>query len=126
MHKNSSKYLFLFSTLYTLVLLYFSLADPETVLSEDRIPHQDKLMHLVAYVLLAFFWGIYGCFRVGNKVLIITFSATLVFGIVLEAVQEIINSSRTTDVLDLIANCTGVVLGTVFVHYYQKSKYKIT
>ena len=106
--------------------MYFSLADPETVLPEDRIPHQDKLMHLVAYVLLAFFWGLYGYSRLKNKALIITFSATLVFGIVLESVQEMINSSRTTDVLDLIANCTGVVLGTIIVHYYQKSKYKIT
>ena len=122
---NKNRLLLLGTLVYTLVLLYFSLGDADAVLPDYKIVHQDKWMHLLAYILLAFLWGLYSINRLEHKALIISFFATLIFGIVLEGIQEIINSSRTTDVLDLIANCIGVGVGTVIVHYYQKTKVKI-
>lgn len=110
---------------YTIVLLYFSLSNADAVLLNPIIKYQDKLLHFLAYLVLAFIWGLY-LNRTALKVpLLISFLATFAFGIVLEVFQEYINPLRTTDLFDGISNCFGVIVGTLIVRYYQKTKVKI-
>lgn len=118
MLKNSLLLLFT-AIVYTLILLYFSLADTQGVVPETGIKFQDKILHFGSYIALAVIWGLFA--RALNKkyVLFYTFLATLFFGIVLELVQETINPLRTYDIYDLLANCTGVVVGTIFVVIYS-------
>lgn len=110
---------------YTLVLLYFSLSNFKLEPSEDKVPHLDKVLHLLAYVILAVFWCFYFLNSGIKKALKTSLTATLVFGILLESVQEWINPLRMFDLLDLLANCIGVVIGTIIVHYLSKSKVKL-
>jgi len=109
---------------YTIVLLYVSLSDTQIRL-EDDFPHKDKLLHFIAYIGLSVIWSLYFKTIGNNKAIQIGFLATLVFGIVLESIQEWINPSRTFDVLDVLANCLGVLTGTIIVRYFLNSKVKL-
>jgi len=121
--KNAKSHLVI-AIVYTIILLYFSLGNPSDVLPETNIKFQDKIFHFTAYVILAILWGFY--FFIGNykKGILISFMATLIFGVVLEFVQEVVNPLRNYDNLDLLANCIGVVVGTIVVLYYKNLKLK--
>lgn len=122
---KNTKILLGIASVYTLILLYFSLGNVNAVLPDPVLKHQDKLLHFLAYIVLAFVWGLFAKSKCLTSPLLVSFLATLAFGIVLETVQELINSLRTTHIFDGIANCFGVVIGTLIVKCYQKSKVKI-
>lgn len=125
MHKDRWTWL-LVALIYTCFVLYASLADADYYLPEEKLfQHQDKVFHFIVYILLAIVWSIYTLKTISKKPLWISFFSTFVFGIVLESVQEIISPYRTYDTTDLIANCLGVIVGTVFVYYFIRHKVKI-
>ena len=115
---------FLLAAVYTVVLIYFSLSNTKVVVNDD-LPHKDKILHYMAYIVLAIVWSIYLKYSKAKNPLRIAFISTLVFGIVLECVQEWINPTREFDLLDLLANCLGVTTGTIIVSCYIKSKVKL-
>lgn len=117
--------LFFVAVIYSLVLIYFSLANADAALPNHKIPYQDKWLHLLSYIILAFVWGLFSTKSYKRKALLTSFLCTLVFGILLESIQETINPTRTTDLFDGLANVVGVVIGTVIVYYYQNNKDKI-
>ncbi|WP_198295209.1 MULTISPECIES: VanZ family protein [unclassified Winogradskyella] len=117
--KNRKVCLFVALT-YTIVLLYFSLGDADAVLPETNIKFQDKILHFVAYLGLSVLWGYYALLFNTKNAILYSFIATLIFGIILELVQEAINPLRNYDILDLVANCIGVLVGTIVVVYYVR------
>lgn len=111
-----SKTAILFASIsYTLLLLYFTFNDSAAILEDHVIVHQDKILHFCAYIFLAFIWGYYVLLSSIERALLYSFITTLIFGVILEIMQERVNPSRTFDVLDLIANCSGVIVGTIIV-----------
>lgn len=123
---NNKNFWLVLAISYTLALLYFSLANVNNLLPDNPFPYRDKLFHLLAYCLLAFVWGYYGNYFFSKKTLWFSFFATLSFGIVLECLQEKINPLRQFEVLDVLANCLGVLIGTIIVLIIQRTKVKIT
>ena len=106
------KILVLGAILYTLWLITISL------ITVKHVPilgfsFEDKIYHLIAYAILAFLWISY--FKVTKRKSILKglFIGLLAFGVILESIQHQINPNRTFDFYDLIANCLGVVFGTV-------------
>ena len=77
--------------------------------------YDDKLYHLVAYFLLTIFW-FYGLksSEIPGKTIYIVFGC-IAFGIIIEALQGKLTTSRVGDFLDIVANIIGVVIGTFFV-----------
>ena len=98
-----------------MLLLYFTFNDSAAILEDHIIVHQDKILHFCAYIFLAFIWGYYMLLSSAKKGILYSFISTLVFGVLLEIIQERVNPSRTFDVLDLMANCAGVTVGTIIV-----------
>lgn len=123
MLKSSKVYLFA-ATAYTFLLLYFSLGNPDKVLPETGIEFQDKIFHLIAYIVLAIVWSLYFLKSHLKNALVISFLSTLTFGVLLEILQEVINPLRNYDNLDLLANCLGVIIGTIIVVLYNRT-YKL-
>lgn len=119
---KNKKLLFTIAATYTIVLLYFSLANTKGVIPDTGIEFQDKIFHFGAYLVLAFLWGLFAFSLKKTNTIFYAFTGTFLFGIILELVQEIINPLRTYDVYDLLANCIGVVVGTVFVYYYSNKR----
>ncbi len=119
MLKNRKFYFFIALT-YTIVLLYFSLGDISGVLPDTNIKFQDKILHFLAYLVLSVLWGYYAILLKTKNAIIYSFLATLIFGVILELVQEVVNPLRDYDILDLLANCIGIMFGTVVVIWYNR------
>ena len=98
--------------IYTIALMIVSLINLKGVPSLGS-SFDDKIYHLLAYVIFAFLWVTY--FKPSQKkhMLLIIFIGTILFGVVLELVQHQVNQNRTYDSYDLMANCLGVILGTL-------------
>ena len=84
----------------------------------------DKIYHFLAYFIFAFLWITY--FKLFQKKysVYLVFSFTLLFGIILELVQHQLNPNRTYDTYDLMANCLGVLFGTLIAKQYDIYKLK--
>ncbi|WP_411766748.1 VanZ family protein [Winogradskyella sp. A3E31] len=113
------------SVVYTFVLIYFSLANVDSIMPDSETYPIDKVLHFIAYTVLSILWAI--CYHKAfskkhNRALLISL---LFFGICMESTQEIISPFRTFDWLDLIANCAGVVSGMIIATYLLKSKVKM-
>ena len=78
----------------------------------------------MAYIVLAFLWITYVKFDTKSSSLVYTFIAVILFGVILELIQHQINSNRTYDTFDLMANCTGVVFGTLIAIKFNILKLK--
>lgn len=111
---------FCLAIVYTVVLIYLSLATIDTKVLDADFKYQDKIFHFIAYFVLAIIWNIYVLLRPVKTNVFLVFVLMLIFAILLEYVQNKINTKRFFELLDMIANCLGVVFGTLFVFYYRK------
>ena len=106
---------------YTILLLYLTLGDPVKLDVPIQFEFQDKLYHFIAYLGLSGIWSYFSLISKFEKGILKAFLATLIFGVILEVIQEWINPIRTFDIYDLVANCFGVILGTIIVTYYFRT-----
>lgn len=104
--------LLLVSIVYTIVLVITSLINLKGVPSLGS-SFDDKIYHCLAYVLLAFLWMTYFKPSKIKYIKLIVFICVILFGILLEVVQHRLNHNRTYDNYDMLANCLGVMLGTL-------------
>ncbi len=86
---------------------------PEQLLG--RYGHADKLLHFVAYFLLAVFVAaaVWGAGRWSRRAALIVAIALAAFGAVDEITQPLFG--RTADVLDWAADCAGIAVGILLV-----------
>ena len=85
-----------------------------------KIPHGDKIMHLGAYGLL----GLLGALATNGekRTGIVIFCAVL--GILLEVLQLEMRAGRHFEVLDIIANIIGSLLGVAaFTLFFKRKDY---
>ncbi|WP_296382956.1 VanZ family protein [Winogradskyella sp.] len=97
---------------YTIVLVVATLINLNGIPSLGS-SFDDKIYHLIAYFGLGFLWITYFKPRKKKNNLVIVFLCLILFGVVLELIQHQLNPNRTYDTYDLIANCLGVMLGTL-------------
>ena len=86
---------------------------PEQLLG--RYGHADKLLHFVAYCLLAVFVAaaIWGAGRWSSRAVLAVAIALAAFGAVDEITQPLFG--RTADVFDWAADCGGIAVGILLV-----------
>ncbi|WP_457571731.1 VanZ family protein [Desulfovulcanus sp.] len=83
-----------------------------------EIGRHDKLLHLAAYFLLAFFYPWRHVYH--NRAIV--FMLLVAIGIVLEILQATLPVNRTGDPFETLINTLGVFLGIVFINLFGKSK----
>lgn len=111
--------------IYTVALTYASLVKLNNV-PDIGVSFGDKIFHFLAYSLLAFLW--FGAFLFNfnfkeKRAIIYAAIISVVFGIVIEVLQETITVYRAMDIYDVIANTSGVLL-TVLVVALKKNVVK--
>lgn len=106
------KLLLLVVVIYTIWLTIVSLINLNNVPSLGS-SFDDKIYHLMAYLVLAFLWITYFKLFQKKEIALIVFICMILFGVVLELIQHQLNPNRTYDSYDLIANCLGVIIGTL-------------
>lgn len=106
------KVLLLVSIAYTLTLVIASLITLNGIPSLGS-SFDDKIYHVVAYFGLALLWLLYLKPFKTKRLLFIVLFAAVFLGFILELLQYLVNSNRTYDTYDLIANSIGAIFGTL-------------
>lgn len=107
--------------IYSVALTYVSLVKLNHV-PDIGVSFGDKIFHFLAYSLLTFLWFGTFLFKFNFKEKkAITYAAiiSIIFGIVIEVLQEVLTTYRAMDIYDVIANTSGVLL-TVLVIVLKK------
>lgn len=111
--KKVMPYLFMTLLAITTLLLLIELAP-----REDGIPHVDKAIHALIFLLLS---------ALGYLSFPKHFTLTIVglafYGALAEALQHLLTVTRHASLLDWLADITGILLGVLVIHLFeQKSK----
>ena len=118
---------FLFAAiLYTVFLTIFSLIQVEEI-NQELPTISDKFYHFLAYFLLVIIWS----FALSKqlkanfcKSILIISIASLLFGIVIEVLQQTLTSYRQAEYLDILANSLGILFASMvlLILYYKRFK----
>ena len=112
--------------IWGIIIIFLSLMPSSSLNSKSMfdldIPNVDKIVHLIFYFGMSFaiLWGIYrnGYYR--RKYFFITIIACSLMGIVIEVLQQMEIINRHFDMLDIIANIIGTLLGSVlFLKFFK-------
>lgn len=110
---------FLPAVLWTGLIAVLSLTDGSNLPSRgwlERI-HADKIVHAFLYAVLFFlYWSAFR--KVAQKslnVMVLSSILSILTGIVMEMLQWSLASGRHFDILDIIANITGVLISAVLI-----------
>jgi VanZ family protein len=106
------KLLLLVATAYTIALAIVSLITLNGVVPSLGSSFDDKIYHILAYLILAALWMLYvKPIKLEIRPLFV-FGAAVCFGFMLEILQYLLNPNRTYDTLDVMANTIGAIIGT--------------
>ena len=106
----------LVATAWTIVLILATLLPKEAVSQSNflNIPHFDKIAHLCSFALLVYLWSIALKEKVSNvKASRLAFYGSIILGVVLEILQWQLNVGRHFEILDIIANIIGSIVGLI-------------
>jgi VanZ family protein len=104
--------------IYTsLITLAFLLPSMGSINHFDFFIPIDKLVHFSIHLILVFIWlnviFIYNNRVINLKRIAITVLSCIVYGIIIEIVQQLFIETRMADFLDIIANSVGTLLGVL-------------
>jgi len=120
-------------TLLVICLCYFVLitiaflSPVKSSLNINFVVPIDKTIHCLIYLVLMFIWNNYFYFSnnevVVKKIVVIVLVLSLVYGIIIEIIQEQFVQNRGADVFDILANMIGAILG-IFIFLTFKNRIK--
>jgi len=86
-----------------------------------KISHLDKIEHAIAYFFLGVSWLVVSTVYKTkfSKKRIVVFGC-IIYGIIIEILQETITLQRTADILDVLADIVGVLLGLLIFNQFSK------
>ncbi len=132
-----SKLLYWTAPFYTAVIVVGSLVD--NAVPSVSIDHIDKLYHAFAYLIMNVLWYLFFYVRYLNKQGISNYNLnyvlkglskpivigssvfSLLIGILIELGQEFISLNRTMDIMDVLANLTGIILAVLLLWILNNS-----
>lgn len=94
-----------------------------------NIPFADKIIHFILYFLLVIL-VLLGSLRKSKtgltiRKLLVVFFISLLYGILLEILQDLVFIMRGADLLDITANAAGSFIGLLTFYYIKEHKVKI-
>jgi VanZ family protein len=107
--------IFLVAIAITISILYLSLV--KLPKGNINVNHLDKLQHGFAYFILSISW-LFTFYKKNSRYLIVC--CCILFGILIEILQNKLTNYRTGDYLDAIANSMGVIIGLLIFNRISK------
>lgn len=98
---------------FSLLVLVLSLINMEKI-PNFKVSYADKIEHVLAYTVISFFWTLSQKLKKININIFVLLLCIVCYGIIIELLQMSITTNRTGDLLDVLANTTGVFLGLIF------------
>lgn len=116
-HLLRGRTLLLLAILYSAAIsVLFFIPSPE--LPDIEVSGWDKVIHCVIYFILINLWLLYfyvkNDFQFKANLVIILLLSLLLYGIIVEVLQDRFTATRSADIFDVIANLTGSLLGIFF------------
>ena len=114
--------LFLVALLWTGIVTYFCLIKSSDI-PAINIPNLDKCIHVFFHFVFTFLWILFFRKQIQTdnlkKPLLYSFMLSFVFGITIEILQELVTTTRSADLFDVVANLTGAIIAvfTVLICY---------
>ncbi|MCK5400283.1 MAG: VanZ family protein [Flavobacteriaceae bacterium] len=106
--------LLILAVCYTLFIAIFSLI-PIAPLPELGSNFDDKIFHILAYGFLFILWYFTLHSLKVAKPIFYAILFSIIYGIILEVLQGQLTTIRNLDVLDILANCIGVTISSLFI-----------
>lgn len=111
---------YLYISVWTALIIYASVTSSESIPKFNVFEHFDKVVHFCMYfgqsfLLIPLF------IKLKYKYLIAILSA-IGFGILMEWIQFSLTENRSADFFDAIANSLGAISGSLFFHFFVRSK----
>lgn len=123
-----NKFLLPFALLYTLFLTLGSFLQPEQLPSLGSTI-SDKVIHFIGYTFLVCLWSVAFYFKSKkNKFIIAVFKTAffaLVYGIIIEVLQEQLTNTREGDIKDVFANFLGVIFAVILLYLVKPKLIKL-
>ncbi len=94
--------------------------------SPFNIPYLDKAAHFVFYFILAFlvYFGFEGNLEPDSKKImrckIVTVILVIIYGIIIEILQETVTKSRQGDIVDILSNAMGAFLAILSYFFIRR------
>ena len=87
-----------------------------THLPKSNTGFDDKIVHFIMYAGLCLFWFLSLQTLKKKSSLLIASLLSIGFGTVIEVLQSIVSIYRTTELLDIVANCLGVLTMALIIY----------
>ena len=87
-----------------------------TVVPKLNTGFDDKIAHFLMYAILCFVFFLSLETLKNKSSLVVAIVLAIGFGTVIEILQSIVSIYRTTEVLDIVANCLGVLTMAIIVY----------
>lgn len=116
-----------FAIIWTTIVAVLCLIRSDELPMPKLEKNYDKLGHAAFHFGITALWYLYFKHRVADtkKAIILAFSFSFIYGILIEISQALFTTTRTADVLDVAANTTGGLLVVGLVMLYRKKTNKI-
>jgi VanZ family protein len=117
------KYFFLACAICWTFLILMLCLENEKEIPDIEIKHLDKVVHFVFHFIFSTLWFLYFKKRflqiTNSRLLVSTWLFSLVFGLVIEFLQQQITTTRNADVIDVLSNAIGATVA-VCAFYYSR------
>ena len=108
---------------WTLVVAFFCLI-PSNGIPSINIPNLDKLAHVFFHFVFTLLWFLFFKKQVKKrnetKLLIFSCFFSVLFGLTIEIIQAKFTTTRSGDLLDVLANISGAILAFILVLFAKK------
>ncbi|WP_277632193.1 VanZ family protein [Avrilella dinanensis] len=117
----------LLAVLWNVLILIFCLINLSNIDSVQKIsfPHIDKIVHFVFYTTASFLWLWALSARkkkLSGLIIILIVAGLILFGLMVEILQDVFPTRRSFEWLDVLCNTAGVITGTGIYLIYRKLK----
>jgi VanZ family protein len=119
------EFLLVLALLWTGVILFFCLIKSSSI-PVVKIQNLDKVVHASFHFVFTGLWFLYFQKQFVKikfqKLILVCFSFSVIFGILIEIAQSLFTTTRNGDVLDVLSNTTGAFIAVGVLVYYFKNK----
>lgn len=120
----SERNLFILALLWTIAITIASLVSIGNM-PRVEVPGKDKTVHFLFYFVLTLIWNFALQKKYKNWVLkyIIAF-VVIVYGIVIEVLQEVLTKNRQADIYDVLANSGGTLVALIVIFWLKNKTFE--
>ncbi|MBQ5778925.1 MAG: VanZ family protein [Paludibacteraceae bacterium] len=101
------------------VIFYMSIVRVPSDVQQFFFSHFDKFVHFVCYLVLSFVF-MYNFGRVTSKTIFISLFFSIIYGGIIELIQQYFLLLRTGDLYDFLSDIIGAIIGVIIFLLIEK------